>query len=201
MLFVNSIVSNNTLTRYRRYQKTAYTSRAMDLTQDIPKLKNGQRLINAQKLIIIGKLVEKLSEGYFSTYALSRQLKLSKDVINTYRPLADKLIADNTFDRNVIRNLQVKRTYQIIEQLMVDLKKTNKVGERALIYGSIYKFSSHLALITGLNVETHVNIDPTKLVIIRANQNKKKDRITDSDDLIEAATVKADNQLEGAGKD
>ena len=41
------------------------------------------------------------------------------------------------------------------------------------IYNSIYKFSSHLALITGLNVETHVTVDPTKLVIIRSGKPAK----------------------------
>lgn len=48
----------------------------------------------------------------------------------------------------------------------VDIKNT------ALLYNQIYKFSSHLAQITGLNIETHVNVDPTKLVIIRSNTKK-----------------------------
>ena len=152
----------------------------MENDQLITKKKRGQQLVNAERLIVIGKLVDKLGEGYMSTYALSKQLKISKDVVNTYRPLADKLIAENKIDRNVIRNLQIKRTYQIIEQLMVDLKATKDVKNRSMIYSSIYKFSSHLALITGLNVETHVTIDPTKLVIIRSNQKREKDRITDN---------------------
>lgn len=159
----------------------------MDTTQDLPKLNQGQRLENTQRLVLIGKLVDELSNGYMSTYALAKKLKISRPTIDAYRPLADKLIAENKIDRNVIRNLQIKRTYLLIERLMEDLNKTKDVKGRSLIYGSIYKFSSHLALITGLNVETHVNVDPTKLVIIRSNKKKTSERV--------------DEQLLDAGKE
>lgn len=52
--------------------------------------------------------------------------------------------------------------------LMNDLKGAVTVKERSALYGNIFKFSSHLALITGINIETTVQIDPTKLVIIRS---------------------------------
>lgn len=178
----------------------------MDTEQKLPKLKRGQQLQNAQKLILISKLVDHLSAGYVSTYKLSKLMNVSQETVNTYRPLADKLINENKIDRNVIRNLQIKRTYLIIENLIEDLAQLNdlikatKSGEvsakvdlhavtksKALIYGQIYKFSSHLALITGLNVETHVNIDPTQLVIIRSNKRKTADRV--------------DKQLLDAGKE
>lgn len=158
----------------------------------LTKHKRGQQLQNAERLVLIGKLVDLLSEGYMSTYALSKRLKIPKQTIDTYRPLADKLIAESTLDRNVIRNLQIKRTYLLIEELMTDLKqKKLSVKEKSLIYGSIYKFSSHLALITGLNVETHVNIDPTKLVIIRSNKAKVSDRLNVTDQAIEDITTTA----------
>lgn len=146
------------------------------------KHKRGQQLRNAERLVLIGKLVDLLSEGYMTTYALSKKLKIPKETIDTYRPLADKLIGEQAVDRNVIRNLQVKRTYLLIEKLMKDLenKKLN-TKERSLIYGNIYKFSSHLALITGLNIETHVNIDPTKLVIIRSSKRNVTDRVLDTE--------------------
>lgn len=114
-----------------------------------------------------------------STYALSKKLRLNRITVEAYRPLADNIIAKMKLDRNVIRNLQVRRTYELIEQLMVDLKASQSPKDRALYYNQIYKFSSHLALITGLNVETHVTVDPTKLVIIRANQRKKAQQFTD----------------------
>jgi hypothetical protein len=145
------------------------------------KRKRGNQLRNAERQVLIAKLVDELSNGYINSNALAKRLNVSRDTIENYRPLVDKLIADQHLDKNIIRNLQLKRTYNLIESLMDDLKECTTIKEKTLIYNQIYKFSSHLALITGLNIETHVNIDPTKLVIIRSNQRKTKDRIIDSD--------------------
>lgn len=158
----------------------------MDTTQVIAKKPQGKKLVNAERTVLIAKMVELLGQGYMSTYALAKQLNVSRITIDSYRPLVDNIIANTKIDRNVIRNLQLKRTYQIIEQLMDELKAKDSKGnstltikEKTALYNSIYKFSSHLALITGLNVETHVNIDPTKLVIIRANKKHTEDRVID----------------------
>lgn len=154
----------------------------MNTTEKLPIKKQGQQLKIAERNILVAKMLDKLCEGYISTYALSKELRVSRQTIDSYRPLVDEIIAKTKIDRNVVRNLQIKRTYELIEQLMIDLKGSNSVKDRALIYASIYKFSSHLALITGLNVETHVNVDPTKLVIIRSKQQKKpKDTVIDAD--------------------
>jgi hypothetical protein len=145
----------------------------MDTTQELEQKRSGQRLVNAERTLLISKMLDLLCNGYISTNALAKQLKVSRDTVATYRPVVDDLIGKQKFDRNIIRNLQLQRTYNILEQLMIDLKAAKEVDDRAKIYGSIYKFSSHLALITGLNVETHVTVDPTKLVIIRANRAGK----------------------------
>lgn len=155
----------------------------MNTTAVMPRKKAGEQMIQAERNVLISKMIDCLCEGYISTYALSKKLNVSRDAIERYRPLADDIIAKTKIDRNVIRNLQIRRTYQIVEQLMSDLKGATTVKERSMIYSSIYKFSSHLALITGLNVETHVNVDPTKLVIIRANQSKNKDRAKEIDTI------------------
>lgn len=127
----------------------------------------------AERNVLISKLIDHLCEGYISTNALAKKLRVSRGTIERYRPLADDIIAKTKLDRNVIRNLQVRRTYELIEMLMDDLKASSGAKDRSAYYNQIYKFSSHLALITGLNVETTVHIDPQKLVIIRANPNKK----------------------------
>lgn len=150
------------------------------MENQIVKRKRGQQLLNAERNVLISKLVDLLCEGYSSTNSIAKKLGVDNGTIDTYRPLADELIGKMKLDRNVIRNLQVRRTYTLLEQLMDDLKKTTDTKERSLIFGSIYKFSSHLSLITGLNVETHVNIDPTKLVIIRSNKKKQADRVIDA---------------------
>jgi hypothetical protein len=136
--------------------------------------KQGHRLVNTQRVVLIGKLIDVLCEGYHSTTSLSKKLNVSRDTIETYRPAADQAIAKLKLDRNVIRNLQVQRTYKLLEMLMGDLKGCTTVKEKTLIYNQIYKFSSHLALICGLNVETQVNVDQKQLVIIRANNGQKR---------------------------
>ncbi len=152
---------------------------------EIAKRKPGQRLVNAERQVLIAKLVDELSNGYINSGKLAKRVGVTRDTVEAYRPLVDEIISKTRLDKNIIRNLQLKRTYNLIERLMEDLDKTNTIKEKTLIYNQIYKFSSHLALITGLNIETHVNIDPTKLVIIRSNQRKTKDRITE-DNLLDA---------------
>lgn len=152
----------------------------METSQTITARPHGRTLSVAERNVLIAKMLDKLCEGYISTYKLAKDLRVNRSTIESYRPLVDKIIADTKLDRNVIRNLQVRRTYELIEQLMMDLKASHSVKDRALIYASIYKFSSHLALITGLNVETQVHVDPTKLVIIRSNKPKKADRVIDA---------------------
>lgn len=146
----------------------------METNAVIPRKKQGQQLKNAERIVLISKIVDNLCQGYISTHALAKKLRVSAETINTYRVLADEIIRKQKLDRNVIRNLQVQRTYKLIEMLMDDLSRCQSIKERALIYNQIYKMSSHLSLITGLNVETTVHVDPTKLVIIRANPNKKE---------------------------
>lgn len=150
----------------------------MDSSEVLTPKKQGQRLQNAERLVLIGKIIDELTSGYMSTWALAKKLKVSKQTIDAYRPLADKLIAEQKIDRNVIRNLEIQRTYKLVEMLMEDLKAAKTPKDRSLFYNQIYKFSSHLALITGLNVETQVHIDPTKLVIIRASQKDGKSKVS-----------------------
>lgn len=145
----------------------------MNTTEQLPTRTNGQRMVNAERLVLLSKMLDILCEGYVSTNALSKKLRVSRPTIEMYRPVVDQMIAKTKIDRNVIRNLQLKRTYLIIEQLMEDLRASKEVKDRTMIYNQIYKFSSHLALITGLNVETHVNVDPSKLVIIRSGKSKR----------------------------
>ncbi len=161
----------------------------------IEKQRSGQRLTNAKRTVLIAKMFEQLSNGYMSTNALAKQCKVATKTIDTYRPLVDQLIADKKLDRNVIRNLELQRAYKVIELLMDDLKEVNeafkdiepnpditsmKIKTKNLLYSQIAKHSSRIALITGLNVETHVNVDHQQLVIIRADNNKRP-RIIDSE--------------------
>ena len=145
----------------------------MDSTLAPVKSKRGKSLTNAQRLVVISKLIEVLQQGYYTTNQLSKMTGLTRKMIDTYRPLADEVITNQVLNRNNIRNLQIQRTYKIIEMLMQDLQSLKDIKHRTLIYNQIAKFSQHLALITGLNVETHVNVDAQQLVIVRADNGKK----------------------------
>lgn len=146
----------------------------METSTGISKKKRGQQLVIAERNVLVAKMLEKLLEGYISTNKLSKELNVSRQTVDSYRPLVDQIIRDTVIDRNVIRNLQIQRTYKMIEMLMNDLTGTKDPKQRVGYYSQIFKFSSHLALITGLNVETHVNVDPTKLVIIRSKTRAAK---------------------------
>lgn len=165
----------------------------MNSTEEVTKQRPGQRLNNAKRLVVISKLADYLTQGYYTTNELATKTGLTRKMIDTYRPMVDEVIGKQKLDRNVIRALQLKRTYQIIEKLIKDLEEIDqaykpavggddlnaqshigsKIKAKTLIYNQIAKFSSHLALITGLNVETHVNVDHQQLVIIRADNSKR----------------------------
>lgn len=149
--------------------------------------KRGQQLTIAERNVHIAKLMETMVEGYHSTAELARKTGLSRRTVDAYRPLVDQLIATSKIDRNAVRALQIKRTYTIIEMLMGDLNSVSGYKERATYYSQIYKFSSHLALITGLNVETQVHVDAKKLVVIRSNNHK--DIVNERDDVSEGHVV------------
>lgn len=160
----------------------------MDTSVTIEKQRPGQQFTQAKRTVLIAKMFDILSQGYVSTFALARDLKVNKKTIELYRPLVDELIGKKKLDRNVIRNLELQRAYRVIEMLMEDLKEINetykeleltpkntdsKIRAKTSIYNQIAKHSSRIALITGLNVETHVNVDHQQLVIIRADNAKR----------------------------
>jgi|ERR1035437_5478719 hypothetical protein len=154
----------------------------MSTSDIIEKTPRGKNFTNAKRLVIIAKLIDYLAESYYSTNHLAKLTGFTRQVVDTYRPLADEVISKQVLNRNNIRNLQVKRTYKIIEMLMLDLQACESIKEKTLIYNAIAKFSQHLALITGLNVETHVNVDYQQLVIVRSNG--KKNSITETPPVI-----------------
>ena len=154
----------------------------MNGTDALTRQKPGERLTNAKRLVVISKLIDHLQQGYYTTNELSRITGLTRKMIDTYRSVADDVISKQTLNRNNIRNLQIKRTYNMIEMLMNDLKLCDGIKQKTLIYNQIAKFSQHLALITGLNVETHVNVDHQQLVIVRADNGKKPIMLNETQD-------------------
>lgn len=134
--------------------------------------KRGEQLRNAERTVLITKLVDALCDGYQSNNALSNLLKVDVSTIQTYRPLADELIGKMKLDRNVIRNLQVQRLFRLVEGLMDDLKTETDKKYKLIIHDKIAKYCSLLASVTGINQEfTPTDEKGTRLVIVRAKES------------------------------
>lgn len=131
------------------------------------KRKQGQRLLTDEKMKLVQALIGLLEQGFHSDNSLAQKLAVNTSTVRRYRPYADDIIRTTKIDRNVIRNLQIQRVYKLVDGLMNDLEAAETNREKHMIHSSIVKYFQHLALVTGLNIETQVHIDPKKLVIIR----------------------------------
>lgn len=158
----------------------------MKQLQVVEKKGRGRQLVNAEREVLIKALVDELSKGYYSSRHLSRTLGVSPSTIEKYRPLADDMIRRIKVDRNAVRSLQIGRVYSLVEGLMSDLQEAESIKEKQLVHNSIAKYFNHLALITGLNIETTVNVDAKPLVIIR---NPQAPTINPVQDAIEVSNV------------
>ncbi len=139
--------------------------------------KQGTRLTKIERQQLLLDLIDALQSGYMSKLSLARKLNVSRQTIDSLLPEAEAVFATVTKDRNIIRNLQVQRTYAMIDRLSTKLDDPDKppsLKEELAIHDKIIKYGQHLALITGLNVETHINVDHKQLVIIRPAQESKK---------------------------
>ena len=140
--------------------------------------KQGTRLTKVERQELLLGLIDALQSGYMSKLSLARKLNVSRQTIDSLMPEAEAVFATVTKDRNIIRNLQVQRTYAMIDRLAGKLDNEEHLPtlkEELAIHDKIIKYGQHLALITGLNVETHINVDSKQLVIIRPATEPSKD--------------------------
>lgn len=136
----------------------------------IIKRKQGQQLTADEKADLLADLVEHMLKGFYSDNKLAQLCNVDRDTIRRYKGSASKIIASTRIDRNNIRALQIQRVYTRLEALNTELEdKKLTVKEKMAIHGQITKLEQHLALITGLNVETKVNVNQRKLVIVKAH--------------------------------
>lgn len=135
----------------------------------------GQQMLAAERVEFVAKLVEIMLTGLYSDNKLAQMLKADRTTVNKYKPAALKLITAAKLDQSNIRALQVQRAYNRIERLTLELDdKHLTVKDRMAVHNQITKLEQHLALITGLNVETKINVDHKKLVIVRAHPDSIK---------------------------
>lgn len=144
----------------------------MDVKIGITKRQRGHRLQNAERMVLISKLVDALCQGYRSTNSLAVLLKVDAATINTYRPLADEIIGKQKLDRNVIRNLEVQKLYTLTDKLIKSLDTETDKKYIMLTHDKIAKYTSLLASITGIGQEfTPTDEKGTRLVIVRAKES------------------------------
>lgn len=144
----------------------------MSITTGIAKKKRGQQLVNAERIILISKLVDALCQGYRSTNALAKLLGVDNRTVDVYRPLADEIIGKQKLDRNVIRNLEVQKLYALTDTLIKSLEHETDKKYIMLTHDKIAKYTSLLASITGIGQEfTPTDEKGTRLVIVRAKES------------------------------
>lgn len=140
----------------------------MNSTIGVTKRKQGHQLRNAERTVLISKLVDALCQGYQSTNSLAVLLKVDRSTIEAYRPLADELIGKMKLDRNVIRNLEVQKIYRLTEKLIKSLETETDKKYIMLTHDKIAKYTSLLASITGIGQEfSNVDNKGSKLIIVR----------------------------------
>ena len=142
----------------------------MKITDKVVKKKPGQQLLNAERDVLIAKLVEALCNGHDTGRGLAKLLGVDTRTIASMRPLAEELIRNFKFDRSYVRNKQVKVVYKLVEGLIVELERPHTIKEISMLHSAIAKHHQHLALILGLNTEVQVHTGAQQLVIIRASQ-------------------------------
>lgn len=119
---------------------------------------------------LLADLVDHLLAGVYSDNGLAKLCKVDRDTVKRYKPAAFKIIANTQVDQNQIRTLEIQRTYTRIDTLYKELdQKKLSVKDKMAIHNQIAKAESHLALITGLNVQTTINVNRKQLVITRAH--------------------------------
>lgn len=129
-----------------------------------------QRFTTEEKLELSANLAELLTLGYASTNALARQLNVDNKTVERYLPLARKVLQQLVPSREDYRAEHIARLRNVCQMILDDLARLGEDGkayERAALYRVLGQFMGQLALVTGLNVETQVNVDQKQLVIIR----------------------------------
>lgn len=144
----------------------------MDNSIQLTKRKRGKRLVNAERMVLISKLIDALCQGYRSTNSLAIMLKVDRQTIERYRPFADEVIGKQKLDRNVIRNLEVQKLYSLTDTLIKSLNTETDKKYIMLTHDKIAKYTTILASVTGINQEfTPTDEKGTRLVIVRAKES------------------------------
>lgn len=134
----------------------------------------GKALNKAESIELITDLVELLLKGYISDNQLSKDLKVSRQTIVRYKDDAMKIISSASIDQPRIRALHLQGLYQDLEELTIMLETATSVKEKTSIYNQRNKVKQQIALISGLNVETKINLDHKQLVIIKSHPEERK---------------------------
>lgn len=148
-----------------------------------PARPQGRNLTKAERDDLIVSIVTRLQKGYASNYRLARDLKVNDRTIQKLRPMADAIITEQIPDRGIIRSLEIAKTYEMVAYLADLLEKEKDHKRKMDISRSMLGWSKHMALITGLNVETKINVNQKQLVITRAHPDAVKKALNGDNDV------------------
>lgn len=116
---------------------------------------------------MVERMADLLTMGVPSQRQMAIELNTTHTTIKKYLPLARQLLNAMVPNRDDYRAEHIARLRYLCRKAMDDLDKCEKPYERAHLYRVVGQFMGQLALVTGLNVETTVNVEAQPLVIIR----------------------------------
>jgi len=148
-----------------------------------------QQMTSPERADLIASLVEHMLKGLYSDNKLAELCQVDRRTITRYKPAAIKIIGATKIDRANVRALQIQRVYTRLERLNAEFETEMTLKERMAVHGQITKLEQHLALITGLNVETKINVDHKQLVITRAHPSAVKKAYKEATGIIDAQVV------------
>lgn len=157
---------------------------------------NGQLTV-AGNVKVLAKVIDQLEQGYDTPGIIAKNLNIDHDAAKQYKKLAMEYFMGEGINRAAIRALQLSRANRYVQSLLNQITPDTTLTQRLQIHDRVIKWYQHIASITGLNIETTVNVDATKpLVIIRSSAPKeiKEDKsqvIIHQGDVIEVSESEA----------
>lgn len=162
------------------------------------ELKPGQSLGADERQVIIFEIRGMIEDGKSSLPAIMEKWNVTRPTANTWRKLALQQLekVDSGFTRDAIRNMQIgriNRTIEVLTDKMHTLIGLNDIDGATKIGNMLKGHQDSLANITGIKVDTHINVDATQPLVIfgaqRSNPPIKQQSDHDHTDVIEGEVV------------
>lgn len=138
-------------------------------------MKRGETLTVSERMPFIQEIRDMLEAGVSSAGAIADALGISRNTAIEWRKAALVLMEkdNNGWTRDSLRSLQIGRVNYWIEQTTIRVRKLEGKEDTKLfaqLMERLTSLSSELARISGLNIETHMNMNTTRHIVIKRTE-------------------------------